>query len=261
MIDFHNHLIPGVDDGAEDDEQALDGLRAFLEHDVRQIIATPHIDGSLSLRPQALEKRMREIDNGWRRLESIAREHLPEIELHRGAEIMLDTPDPKLDDARLRLAGTKFVLCEYPFMTVPPNSAGVLHAIRADGYIPVIAHPERYVGVGPSSALPSRWREAGALLQVNAGSITGRYGTQPKLNSFALLENGMIDFICSDYHSRGRPWTSAARETLIAVGGSEQADLLMQINPRRLLEGEPPLPVPALRLKVGMRDRLRRWLG
>lgn len=261
LVDFHNHLIPGVDDGATNDQQAMDGLRAFLAQDTRQIVATPHIDGSLSLRRPALERRLQEIDAGWARLRAIVQQHFPDIEIHRGAEVMLDTPAPDLEDERLRLAGTKFVLCEYPFMSVPPNSAGVLQRIRADGYVPVVAHPERYAGVGTNCALPERWRSAGALLQVNAGSITGRYGTQPKLNALALLEKGLVDYICSDYHSRGRPGTGVARELLQSAGGIEQADLLMSVNPRRLLSGEAPVPVAALRLKLGMSERLKRWLG
>jgi len=260
MIDFHNHVIPGVDDGATDEAEAASALRAFLAHNTRQIIATPHVNGSLTLRPEAIAERLAEIDAGWERLQAVAREHAPDMEIHRGAEIMLDTPEPDLSDDRLRLAGTHFALCEYPFMTVPPNSTGVLNRLLAAGVTPIIAHPERYVGVDTKCALPLRWRAAGALLQVNAGSLTGRYGEQARFNAFALLENALADYICSDFHSRGRPSSSGAARLITEVGGSEQLQLLTQVNPSRLLEGELPLPVSPVKLKMGVKDRLRRWM-
>ena len=260
MIDFHNHVIPGVDDGATDEAEAASALRAFLAHNTRQIIATPHINGSLTLRPEAIEQRLAEIDAGWDRLLAVAREHAPDMEIHRGGEIMLDTPEPDLGDDRLRLAGTHFALCEYPFMTVPPNSTGVLNRLAAAGVTPIIAHPERYVGVDARCTLPLRWRAAGALLQVNAGSLTGRYGEQARFNAFALLENALADYICSDFHARGRPSSSGAAKLIMEAGGSEQLQLLTQVNPSRLLQGELPLPVAPLRLRLGVKDRLRRWM-
>lgn len=259
-VDFHNHVMPGVDDGASDDAEAASALRAFLAHNTRQIIATPHVNGSLTLRPEQLEERLREIDAGWDRLERIASEHVPEMEIHRGAEVMLDTPEPDLSDERLRLAGTRFALCEYPFMTVPPNSTGVLNRLVAAGVTPIIAHPERYVGVDTTCALPLRWRAAGALLQVNAGSLSGRYGEQARFNAFAILEHALADYICSDYHARGRPSTAGAANIITEAGGAEQLQLLTSVNATRLLLGEQPLPVAPLRLKLGVKDRLRRWM-
>jgi protein-tyrosine phosphatase len=259
-VDFHNHVIPGVDDGASSDDEAVEALRAFLLQDTRQIVATPHVNGSLTLRREAIAGRLREIDAGWDRLTALAREHVPGIRIERGAEVMLDTPEPDLSDERLRLAGTGFALCEYPYMTVPPNSTGVLQRLVTAGVTPIIAHPERYVGVDTRCTLPARWREAGAYLQVNAGSITGRYGQQAASNAFALLERGLADFICSDFHSRGRPSTAGARKLLAEGGGAEQMELLMLVNPRRMLQGSAPLAVAPLKLRVGLTDRLRRWL-
>lgn len=260
VVDFHNHVIPRVDDGASSDDEAAVALRAFLAQDISEIVATPHVNGSLTLRSEVIAARLREIDQGWDRLQSIALEHVPGMRIHRGAEVMLDTPEPDLSDERLRLAGTCFALCEYPFMTVPPNSTGVLARIITTGVTPIIAHPERYVGVDTECRLASQWRSAGALLQVNAGSITGRYGEHARSNALALLENGLADYICSDFHSRGRPATAAAQKVLLDGGGAEHMELLTRVNPRRMLQGELPLPLPPLQLTLSVKDRLRRWL-
>lgn len=260
MLDFHNHVIPGVDDGAVDDEHAASALQAFADQRVDTVIATPHINGSLTLNPPALAARLAEIDAGWQRLTALAADRFPGMRVFRGAEIMLDTPQPVLRDERLLLAGGPFALVEYPFMSVPPQSAGVLQLLVQAEIVPVVAHPERYAGITPTSPLPAEWKAAGALFQVNAGSLTGRYGPAAQENVLTLLERGLVDYMCSDFHARGRPSTAGARRLLIEAGAGELADLLTDVNPRRLLEGDRPLPVPALVRRKGVLGRIRQWL-
>jgi protein-tyrosine phosphatase len=260
LLDFHNHVIPGVDDGAADDEQAATALQAFSDQSIDTLIATPHINASLTLTPDLLEERLKEIDAGWHRLTSLVATRFPAMRVHRGAEVMLDTPQPVLSDLRLRLAGGRFALVEYPFMGVPPQSTSVLQLLIRGDIVPVIAHPERYTSMTVTSPLPAEWKAAGALLQVNAGSIVGRYGPQARDNALALLERGMADYICSDFHARSRPATAAAREALAELGGAEIAEILTAVNPRRLLDGEMPLPVPSLQRQHGMLGRIREWL-
>jgi protein-tyrosine phosphatase len=260
-VDFHNHIIPAVDDGAQDEEEAARALQALVAHGVGHVVATPHIEGSLTARPAALQRRLAEIDDGFAVLQAVAREHCAGITVHRGAEVMLDTPEPDLRDPRMRLAGGPFALVEYPFMNVPPNSTGVIRHVVAAGVRPIIAHPERYLGVTRRSRLPHAWREAGALLQVNAGSLTGRYGHQVRDLALWLLESGIVDYVCSDYHARGRPSLNGARTFLAELDASEQTDLLLGTNPRRMLDGHHPLPVPPLQLKPGVMQRLKRWFN
>ena len=257
LVDFHNHLMPGVDDGAVDETETAAAIEAFLANGIAQFVATPHVDGSLSLRADVLRDRLDELDEGWRRLSAVLQRY-PGISAHRGAEVMLDTPEPDLSDARLRLAGGSFALVEFPFMTIPPMSTRVIEFLRSAGVVPIIAHPERYVGMNPTSPLPAEWRQAGAHLQVNAGSLTGRYGQGPRVHAFALLERGLVDYMCSDYHARGRPATTSARHLLEELRGGEQAELLFSVNPRRMLNGEPPLPVPPWRPQRTLWQRLRR---
>src|SRR5688572_30349046 len=146
--------MPGVDDGATDDAEARTGLEALWAQGIRILVATPHIDGSLTRQTPQLGHRLAELDEGWRRLQNVAAERYPELVLKRGAEVMLDTPDPDVTESRLRLAGGKYVLVEYPFMMVPPQSARVLDHLLAAGHIPIIAHPERYANLTPASPLP-----------------------------------------------------------------------------------------------------------
>ena len=244
MIDFHNHLAPGVDDGAADLEQARAALAALSGQGVHTLVTTPHLQGSLTARPERLHARLAELDAGWERLRALAAAEFPALRLERGAEVMLDTLTPDLSDPRTRLAGTPFALVEFAHMAVPPNADQPLFHLERNGWTPVLAHPERYGG--PVLAQAEHWRTLGTHLQVNAGSLVGRYGSHAREVAWRLLELGWADYLSSDYHARGRLSLDAARDALTARGGERQAELLLETNSARLLAGDPPLEVPPL---------------
>jgi protein-tyrosine phosphatase len=255
VVDFHNHVIPGVDDGARDEENAREALAALVLDGVRALIATPHVDASIAARPERLKERMAELDAGWARLATLLPE-FPHLEVRRGAEVKLDTPDPDLDDARFRLGGGGHVLVEFPYFTIPPRSSRVIVNLRNAGWTPIVAHPERYGGLLHDLDVVQEWRTAGAFLQVNGPSLTGRYGDEALNAAFALLEKGWADYLSSDYHARGRPDITAYRQVLIDVGGEEQVVLLTETNPSRLLREEMPLPVTPLTLRRSIWERI-----
>jgi protein-tyrosine phosphatase len=255
ITDFHNHVMPGVDDGAQTVEESTAALRAFAAEGVSRVIATPHVDASLGTRPEALQRRLDELDAGWARLLEAAAD--TGVEVLRGAEVALDVPEPDVSEPRLRLAGTDFVLVEFAYMSVPPNSTNVLARIRRSGLIPVLAHPERYGALGSNPDLAQEWRDAGAFLQVNGGSLLGRYGEEAKRSAELLLARGLADYVCSDYHTRTGPWVSRYRQWLNEHDGSEQAALLMHVNPQRLVDNEPPIPVPPLLHQRNLWHRVR----
>jgi protein-tyrosine phosphatase len=255
IVDFHNHVIPGVDDGARDEDGARGALAAMRDDGVQALIATPHVDAAIALRAERFDERMAELDAGWARLQRVLPE-FPELEVRRGAEVKLDTPEPVLDDPRMRLGGGSFVLIEFPYFTIPPHADRALATVRAQGWLPIVAHPERYGGLLDELDLARAWRLAGAYLQVNGPSLTGRYGEEPRAAARALLENGCVDYLSSDYHARGRPGIRSYRQLLIDLGGEEHAELLTRTNPARLLRGELPLPVPPLAGRRTLWDRL-----
>ena len=248
IIDFHNHLIPGVDDGAQDLEEAEAGVAAFVADGVGGFVATPHVDASLTVKPEQIAERLAEIDEGWSLLDAMCAEQFPRVQVFRAVELLLDVPEPDLSDPRIRINGGPFFLMEFPFMMVPPQSVRVISMLAQSGYTPIIAHPERYQGV-VDPAIAEEWKGAGALLQVNGGSLLGKYGSQAKKLAFHLLERGWADYLCSDFHARGAPLVAQYEGLLIELGGEEQANTLMRTNPARMLSGQRPLPVPALRLR------------
>jgi protein-tyrosine phosphatase len=261
MLDFHNHLIPGVDDGAQTIEQSCEALSNFARDGVMHVITTPHCDASLTLDARLLARRLADVDDKWRELSEHAAAHHPEMTLARGVELMLDTPTPIVADERLRLAGGMFLLCEYPFMSVPPRSAEVLATLRSRECWPIIAHPERYHGFAEDYSLAKDWKGSGGLLQINGGSLLGKYGANARRFAFGLLERGMADYLCSDYHARGQTLVTSYRALLEEAGGAEQAKLLTEINPMRILQDQLPLPVAPLRVRRSLWSRVTELFG
>ncbi len=257
IIDLHSHLMPGVDDGAADDDAARDGLARFAASGVRRLVATPHYRASLAEQRSAFRERMDELDRGWARLSALAAAE--EVEVHRAAEVMLDTPEPDLSDPRLRIGGGASVLVEFPFMTVPPRSRAVIERLRGEGWQPVLAHPERYRGLDGALRIVASWRAAGAVLQVNGPSLLGRFGPDVQRTAWRLLEAGLVHCVCSDFHGRGSPRVREYGEAITRAGGPETARLLMQTNPACVLDGEAPLSVPGVRPpRPSLLDRLAR---
>src|SRR3954464_8897320 len=106
MIDFHSHIIPGVDDGSETLEQSLIALEDMWRQGITTVITTPHFRASTLNNPAEFETRISAIDEAWALLVSSAKETLPELRLERGAELALDEPLKAQPDARVRLAAS-----------------------------------------------------------------------------------------------------------------------------------------------------------
>ncbi len=241
MLDFHNHLMPGVDDGAADIAESRLGIQALVADGITEIITTPHFSASLAQR-DAMEPYLERVEAAWDSLKALVEAEFPWVGIARGFEVMLDLPHPNLDNPLLRLAGTSFALVEFPYMNVPPNSTYALRELRQAGWTPIVAHPERYANMESGLAIVEEWRDAGAYMQVNAGSFLGSYGARAKRLVWTLLEEGNADYLCSDYHSRGKCSVAAAIEEMQSRGFQSQTETI-KLNGRKVLKGEPPLSV------------------
>jgi protein-tyrosine phosphatase len=261
FADIHSHLVPDVDDGARSLDDVLDAVERMTRLGIRKIITTPHLDGSLSAHPEELEDRLSRVSEAFDRAAEAVGQRFPEVVFRRGHEVMLDTPDVHLEDDRMRLAGTSFVLVEWPRLHLPPGTAQVLKRIIGQGYRPVVAHPERYIGIDLEVA--ASWRDAGAYLQVNYGSLASRYGSDARAMAFRLLRRGWADYMASDFH--GRPdrkiYHREASQRLEELGGREAWVHLSLTNPARILRDEEPLPVPSLPEERGFWAKVKEILN
>ncbi len=261
--DLHSHLVPGVDDGARTLDEALEAVDRMVAVGIGRVVTTPHFRASLLQDDEACGRRIGEVEESFGRLQAAVDTRHPGVRLERGFEVLLDVPDPDFSDPRVRLAGTPFVLVEWPRLRIPPGTGAVLAQIRESGWIPVVAHPERYHGMDAELRRPLQWRQVGALLQVNHGSVVGRYGTEARNRALRLLQAGVVDYLSTDHHPRpGHGLDVDAVRTFFREADADESFVrLTEVNPGRLLEGDMPVEVPGFTIRKSLLGRLGNILG
>lgn len=212
IVDLHSHVLPGVDDGAQDMEEALAALRILESQGVERVVATPHFRGSLLERPARARERLERFDAAYDALVEAAAGRGLRTTIDRACEFKLDAPSVNLSDERLRLGGNRYALVEFASFQLPPFAGNQLRAVHGAGWIPVLAHPERYFGLEGALDEVRVWLEEGTLLQVNARSLVGGYGPEAMRTGRELLARGWVCCLASDYHCRGDPeWPEIVR--------------------------------------------------
>ncbi len=193
FTDWHSHIMPGVDDGVATMEEALEILADYDRLGIAEVWLTPHIMEDIPNTTAALRARFDELCNTWS----------GRVKLHLGAEYMLDNLfEKRLAAGDLLPVGAAgdHLLVETSCFTPPMDLRGILDRVRAAGFHPVLAHPERYMymGDGDYRELASR----GVKFQLNLGSPGGMYGITAKRKARRLLRAGQYAFAGTDLHRK-----------------------------------------------------------
>ena len=194
MVDFHTHILPGIDDGSADVDTSVEMLKMLYAQGIDTVIATPHFylakDSSRNFLRQR-EKAVKELLDKVEKMDDI-----PRIVL--GAEVLL-YPEvsgmPDLD--KFCISGTNYLLVEMPFFKWSNITYETLEKIRRQGIIPIVAHFERYFKIQKDKTMIFRLLDIGCMLQANANFFTGAF---TKRKALKLLRGEMIHFIGSDCH-------------------------------------------------------------
>lgn len=253
MIDIHNHLAPGVDDGSRSSDESTRHIRTMAAEGVTRLAVTPHLNGTLVHDPRAFGERLEQLQGAYDALAAALRGRDDLLPVAFAQEIYLpDVASASAKalwaDARVGYPGTRYCLIEFGFQ-LPAETEPIVRAVVEAGRRPVVAHPERYLRSGAPVALEevASWRRAGAILQVNAGSLVGRYGDEIAELAWRILSLGLASLVATDNHADTRPYSlQEAATALRARGASEQAELLLRVNPARILDDEDTLAVPGL---------------
>lgn len=195
--DMHSHLLPGIDDGAQDMETSVELIRGMSELGYKKLITTPHIIWDMY-------RNTPEIINGKLELvrEAVKKEGI-DVEIHAAAEYFLDEHVEELlkkKEPLLTVSGNK-VLTEFSMAFPSMNIKDALFEMAIQGYQPIIAHPERYIYLHQNKEFYTELKDIGCMFQLNLLSLTGYYGRSVKDLAEYLLSNDFYDLVGTDLHN------------------------------------------------------------
>ena len=194
-VDLHSHFIPGIDDGSKSMEESLSLLRGMEALGYEKVITTPHIMVDVYRNTPKI------IKEGLLSLREAAKAEGIGLEIEAAAEYYLDEGFyDHLHSDEVMSINNKYLLFETSYASKPLQLEEMIFEISAAGYVPLMAHPERYRYVRDPLKEYSRFKELGVLFQLDLNSLGGHYGKDAKKKAEILSDNGMIDFLGSDVH-------------------------------------------------------------
>jgi protein-tyrosine phosphatase len=227
--ELHFHLLPGVDDGPNDDVEAIDLARLAVEDGTGRVVVTPHVRladvGSLARMTERLQTALRGAGIG--------------LELHAGGELSPDDVASLEHDHLELLAhgppGERWLLLEAPLFSGTRDLDSAVEELRDRGFGVLIGHPERSP-VTPDSVIRGQVAR-GAVVQLNASSLTGAHGAEARRRGIALARSGLPFLLASDAHSRARPpqLTSAWAALLAARVDESTVQAAIDLHPEAVL--------------------------
>jgi protein-tyrosine phosphatase len=260
LIDLHCHILPGVDDGARDLATSLVMARTAVADGIELIACTPHIlpgvyNNSGPVIRAAVDRLQAEIEHAG----------IP-VRLTFGADVHLA---PGLSEQlkagqALALHGTRYFLFEPPHHVAPPRLEDQTFELLTAGYVPILTHPERLTWIETQYAMIERLARNGVLLQITAGSFTGRFGSRPKYWAERLLDDGLCHVLATDAHDPERrpPRLAQARDIVARRMGDAEALNTVVGRPWAILNdaarADLPGP-PPLRSKPERQPQRSRW--
>jgi protein-tyrosine phosphatase len=248
MIDLHCHILPGVDDGPESQDESLSMARKAVEDGIYAIVATPHTLNGIYINPiKEVTLRVAALQ------EALSKNHI-KLQIYAGADVHL-CPH-MLEHIESGDAGTvnnagKHIILEFPSQIVPPGVKDEIFSLKLNGITPIISHPERNSAIQHDTDILYELIRMGALSQVTAMSITGDFGEMALQCSERLLKHRLVHIIASDAHSSDSrpPILSKAVEAAAEIMGNyEEAEHMVTEVPATILSGdiiEIPEPLPA----------------
>lgn len=195
-VDMHSHLLPGIDDGAEDNDESEKIIQKLHGLGFKSLITTPHIISDF------YKNTYHSIQEENEKLNTYLASKSSPYKINAAAEYYLDTEFMDLVEKKelLTLGNTNYVLFELSMVEKPYNLKDVIFKMVLNGYKPVLAHPERYPFLGGDIEKYIDLKNRGVLLQLNLMSLTGHYGKGVQKAAEALIDNKLVDFVGTDCH-------------------------------------------------------------
>ena len=227
MIDIHSHFLFGVDDGPEEIEISREILGIYQEAEFSTVVETTHCY------PGLYEAEKEKVENNLQKLNE------DKIRLFYTREYFVDLPFlEKLDEEKIiPYPDGEHILIEFSFFVSPLNWEEIIFKIQTRGYVPILAHPERYDWLNSIPQFISEFTHRGGLLQGNVGSYAGHYGRYVRKKFISLLEEGKYHFLATDTHS-----PQQLKEVITTIPklkknfGEKKIKYLLKDNPAKIVE-------------------------
>lgn len=199
-IDIHSHLLPAIDDGAKDLHTALEMFRIAEKSGIEKMILTPHFK---PMRRSASPEKIAEMIN---RMEELLEKEKIAIQLYPGNEIYYHSEATVILEEKkaCTMANSEYVLVEFSPMDEYDYIRNGIYQVMAGGYRPILAHAERYESVSRDIERVEDLIQMGCYIQVNAGSIMGKFGFSTKQFTKKLLKQRLLHFVATDAHDTAK---------------------------------------------------------
>lgn len=234
MIDMHCHIIPEVDDGSKNINETIEMAKRAIACGYSGIFATSHfMDDNFGVKKKEIESSVFAINK-------ILKEKNINIEVYTGNEVYFRHDILNLIDEGIvsTLANSKYILIELPMNGEAFGVETVLNSLLQRGYVPIIAHPERYSFVQKNIKKLSNLIKEGVLLQCNISSIIGVYGNSAKATIKKLLKNDMVHLFGTDAHSTISAYDNFEKATkkIKKIVGEKRYNQIFNENPAIILK-------------------------
>ncbi len=197
QTDMHNHVLPGVDDGAQNLSESLAMMRAYAEMGWKKVVATPHINESYYPNTPA------ELKEKFEQLQAEVNSEGIRVELELAAEYQTDALFRKqLDSDNLLSFHGNRILIELPFFQPPLDWKQYFFDLQMKGYIPVLAHAERYLYWRKELEKFDNLQDRGVELQLNLSSLIGKYGPEVQSLAEELIQRDAFRWVATDAHCK-----------------------------------------------------------
>ena len=199
MIDFHNHVLPAVDDGSKSLEMSLSMLKHAADQGITDVVNTVHFQHpKVEMEDISIERILEETKRLQQALDNAS---IP-VKIHMGSEVFYLPNLVQLSDHNLATMGNgKYMLIEFQPHQIPEGSQQELFNLKMAGVTPIIAHPERYKPVQENIDIVRQWLRAGCLIQLDAGSVLGLLGPDAEKSSHEILQKHLCQLMGYDAHN------------------------------------------------------------
>lgn len=238
MVDIHCHILPCVDDGSGSLDDSIKMLKIAAMGGTKEIVATPHSDFYINKEKITLENKQK----AFSLLNQAIKENDIPIKLYMGEEVFIEesTVESLNSKKNLTINSTAYVLTEFDFHEDFSYILQSIDELVSNGYIPIIAHPERYRCIYSEKDNAFILKEKGVLLQLNSTSILGYDKRAAYDTAMWMIDTNLADFVSSDAHSPFVRTTdlSSVHEYISTMFSIDKADALLTINPQAIIKGE-----------------------